>query len=238
MVVSSPFRGFESQAFKARAFLGLLVLALVPGQLGTDFYALMYIAGISLRGRDEHRWKRRRLRRFVENLVEKGVVGAEKAVYSDVKIRLRGEPIGTQDHVPAKGIICWVGMKYARRPRGRRPKTYWLKLPKLDTPHAEALDLALSESDQPHPSVISRVSSEVQTVHNFLRDLLRENQVGEVEGPADLISAELEQSFADRVAYVLGCFETSRGIAKRLCAIMPLLPRIEERTHSLRSKKA
>jgi hypothetical protein len=235
-VVSHPIRRLDRLAFKARALIGLLILALLPFPLGVDFYGIMYMSGISLRGRDEDRWKRRRLRRFVMNLVKMGLLHAEKIIYYDDKL-VHGTELRPYADLSARGIVCPVGVRrVSSKPRGRSPKTYQLKLSASGTRRSQEANLEFSTIRRPDPSFLKRAAKEIHTVHGFARTLIEENGIDdqvETLVALDMVRMQLRKH-TERVAYLLGIFENTRAIVMRLVAILPLFEPVKDSTCSRR----
>ncbi len=219
-IVSRPFEGPKKQKVKARATLGLLMIALLSNGLSADFYAVMYLGGISLRGWNQDRWKRLGLRRFLDHGLVPVLAEAWKVEYVIPHAKtLQGE---SPREISAKGTLCY-GIKNVRvKPRGQRPSIYLLNLIRQETPESAELK-AFARFFPPCSTVRATSLSEIHTVHDSLLKLIEENGVQNL--PLDSVTSRLTGPDLQNVCYFLACFERSKHIVERLKAVIPLFPR-------------
>lgn len=213
--VARPFVGIQHQLVMSRATLGLLMLAIISNTLSADMYAAMFLGGITLRGDDDYRWDRLRLRRFLNRLVSRQLARSDKIIYNAMP-----RQVGLDyewDTLPPKGLVSVNGIKYIRvKPRGPTSSLYKLKLAQLYNPEFRKFLLL----HKPCREVIDITLSEIRSVQSSLQKLIEVNQLRDVK--LDPVTTRLTGQDLHTVAYFLACFEKSRYIVRRLTAVIPL----------------
>lgn len=237
----SMLRSFKSvspdKVFAPRALIGLLFLALTSHSLKMDFNALLTLGGVSLRGEvktvredgrvkqvrllDPDRRKRKALRRFINELVDRKLVEEQEIAGSSSVAK------PALERTPPEGIICYVGYVQASKlTPGTKPSVYKLKLPEIRARDHEFLQEQLLGISKPlDESITEIITREVELVYERLLDLIRKNKI-DAERTAELrtemLRPHISESASARAAYVFACFNDSRQRIERVHAALYL----------------
>jgi hypothetical protein len=209
--------------------LGLLLLEMISPALRMDFRALMTLSGITREGQfeagkrvpDPDQGKRRRLRDIIVSLETSQLINTEKVDYAD--IRHVKSPGRLLDHIPKEGIICWAGavLYLKRRPIGLKTSVFGLNIPKNKIINWWELKTELPMTDQ---LTTEFCVQEVRSVCDSLTDLCRKNLIEQSQVFEQLhhFNEIKSDSMQTRLATLyVASFEESRGINRRLRAILP-----------------
>ena len=234
-LVSRPLSLDENQLGRARALLGLLLMHEVYPPLTADMYAMMTCAGIPPQGEievtmvngrrqrkhvhpDPDAAKRKGLRRFLNRLTTAGIL-------KDVRTEYLMNPLNSGSaeflhQIPPDGIICFIGVINAKKPKGEKTSRTYSLANLQPTPYSNEILSTFVQPERIDPTNIETCRTELSTVYNSLLKLIKANKL-RIERTFEVklqpyIHPDLESAKLRQATYVLACFSKPRGLVRLL----------------------
>lgn len=246
IVLKPPSRLQESR-YLARAILGFVMLAALESSLSLDFYAVMTLAGIELRGMvkpvtrggkrvlvhvlpDPEQAKRKKLKRLVERLSIEvtAVLKRVPAYYVTPKALPQGQQNDFLDRVPPIGLVCYKGVIHVmRKPKGKSIEhMYTLGEIEFSREMKEiGEEIVIRNGENMNPSLLETCAEDVKSMHETILSLLRENKLGHERTAGIKLGrfTSTTDGLIGRIAYLYACFERPRKVKEWLPVAIRLL---------------